>query len=104
MAAMKEKENYMGATNYEAGEDDGSKEVTRQIDQSESVGEKKTAGDTQSKPIIEQRNPVTPNHQPLNQHGSIELEKLDVRVPLDVWVSCGEPFIPLDGKRCDHSL
>ena len=28
----------------------------------------------------------------------IEIEKLDVRIPMDVWVSMGEPFVPLDGK------
>ena len=25
-------------------------------------------------------------------------EKLDVRIPVDVWVSCGEPFIPFEGN------
>ena len=25
-------------------------------------------------------------------------EKMDVRIPVDVWVSCGEPFIPFEGN------
>lgn len=29
---------------------------------------------------------------------TFQMEKLDVRVPVDVWVSMGEPFIPLDGE------
>ena len=27
----------------------------------------------------------------------MKIEKLDVRVPVDVWVSMGEPFAPLAG-------
>ena len=25
------------------------------------------------------------------------IEKMDVRIPIDVWVSCGEPFVPFEG-------
>ena len=31
-----------------------------------------------------------------------KLERMDVRVPIDVWVSCGEPFIPFQGKLRIH--
>jgi len=27
----------------------------------------------------------------------LQIEKLDVRIPVDVWVSMGEPFAPLGG-------
>ena len=31
-----------------------------------------------------------------------KLERMDVRVPIDIWVSCGEPFIPFQGKLRIH--
>ena len=34
----------------------------------------------------------------INIPHDIEIEKLDVRIPIDVWVSMGESFVPLDGK------
>ena len=26
------------------------------------------------------------------------IERMDVRIPIDIWVSCGEPFIPFEGN------
>ena len=35
----------------------------------------------------------------IEQIENLQIEKLDVRVPIDVWVSMGEPFAPLGGKQ-----
>ena len=70
-------------------------EEEEEEEQEEGKEKKKESGQSTYR-VSEERKRAVPVVIP--SRSSKELPRWDARWPIDVWISCGEPFVPLKGK------